>query len=270
MPADLRSFLDDLRAAGELIDIHSPVDIRHIAALVDKSPRALLFHKVIGYGMPVISGLTNSRKRIAISMNCDYSETEGKLRHALDHPIPPARIEGGAGREVFVEGDEVDLFDLPVPVCSVFDGGPMITAGVTLAQDPEYGLNAGTYRYQVKERNLTGIDIVTPNNLRRYAERALAENRPLPISINIGTHPVELIASLYKAPIGTDEMGIAGGSGGRPSGSPPARPWTCPASRTPRSSSRRRSSPPAGPSRRAASASSPASWEGSTGTPTCA
>ncbi|OGL59574.1 MAG: carboxylyase [Candidatus Tectomicrobia bacterium RIFCSPLOWO2_02_FULL_70_19] len=211
MPADLRSFLDDLRAAGEIIEIHKPVDIRHIAALVDKSPKALLFHKVIGYGMPVISGLTNSRRRIAISMKCDYSETEGKLRHALDHPIPPVRIEGGAEREVFVEGDEVDLFNLPVPVCSVFDGGPMITAGVTLAVDPEFGLNAGTYRYQVKERNLTGIDIVTPNNLRRYAERALAENRPLPISINIGIHPVEMIASLYKAPIGMDEMGIAGG-----------------------------------------------------------
>src|SRR3989338_7945677 len=132
MPADLRSFLDDLRAAGEIIEIHKPVDIRHIAALVDKSPKALLFHKVIGYWMPVISGLTNSRGRIAISMKCDYSETEGKLRHALDHPIPPVRIEGGAEREVFVEGDEVDLFNLPVPVCSVFDGGPMITAGVTL------------------------------------------------------------------------------------------------------------------------------------------
>jgi 2,5-furandicarboxylate decarboxylase 1 len=77
-------------------------------------------------------------------------------------------------------------------------------------------LNAGIYRFQVKERALTGIDIVTPNNLRRFAERALAAGRPLPISINIGTHPTELIAATYKAPIGVSELGIAGGLRGSP------------------------------------------------------
>ena len=115
----------------------------------------------------------------------------------------------------FREGAAVDLFSLPVPVFSEFDGGPTITAGVTLVRDPEHGLNAGTYRFQIKERALTGIDIVTPNNLRRLAEKALAANAPLPISINIGTHPLELMASLYKAPLGRDELAIAGGMLGR-------------------------------------------------------
>ncbi|MEE9273726.1 MAG: UbiD family decarboxylase [bacterium] len=216
MPGDLRELLEELRAAGEIVEIEKPVDIRHIATLVDQSDKALLFRRVIGYGMPVLSGLTNSRARIALAMGCEFSECEARLRRALDHPIDPVTVERGAGREVFQEGSEVDLFNLPVPLFSVLDGGPMITAGVTLARDPEHGLNAGTYRFQVKERNLTGVDIVTPNNLRRYAERALAENRPLPISINIGTHPIELIASLYKAPLGTSEMGIAGGLRGEP------------------------------------------------------
>ena len=211
MPANLRTLLNALREADELIDIKKPVDIRHIATLVDKSDKALLFHHVIGYEMPVLSGLTNSRNRIALAMDCAYAECESRVRRALDEPIDPVYVEQGAERELFQAGDDVDLFNLPVPLFSVYDGGPMITAGVTLAHDPEFGLNAGTYRFQVKERNLTGIDIVTPNNLRRYAERALAENRPLPISINIGTHPIELIASLYKAPLGTSEMGIAGG-----------------------------------------------------------
>jgi len=216
MATSLRSFLDELRGANELLDIYKPVDIRHIAALVDRSSKSLLFHDVVGYEMPVISGLTNSRRRIAISMGCDYSETEARLRHALDHPIAPVMDGSRVEREVFQEGDAVDLFELPVPIFSVFDGGPMITAGVTLAQDREYGLNIGTYRFQVKERNLTGIDIVTPNDLRRYAERALAADQVLPISINIGTHPIELMASLYKAPIGTDELSIAGGLRGEP------------------------------------------------------
>ncbi|MEE9148833.1 MAG: UbiD family decarboxylase [Candidatus Tectomicrobia bacterium] len=211
MPATLRTLLETLRQADELIDITKPVDIRHIAALVDKSEKALLLHHVIGYDMPVLSGLTNSRNRIALAMGCTYPECESQLRRALDQPIDPVYVENGSEREVFQAGNDVDLFTLPVPLFSVYDGGPMITAGVTLARDPEFGFNAGTYRFQVKEKNITGIDIVTPNNLRRFAEKALADNRPLPISINIGTHPIELIASLYKAPLGTDEMGIAGG-----------------------------------------------------------
>ena len=211
MAVNFRSYLDDLREADELVDVHKPTDIRHIAALVDKSPKSLIFHDVKGYSMPVVSGLTNDRNRIAIAMKCDYSETEGRLRHALDNPIDPVMTGSGSEREVFVRDEEVDLFKLPVPLCSVLDGGPMITAGVVLAQDSEYGMNVGCYRFQIKERNLTGIDIVTPNNLRRYAERALSRDEPLPISINIGAHPIEMIASLYKAPLGTNELGIAGG-----------------------------------------------------------
>ena len=60
---------------------------------------------------------------------------------------------------------------------SIYDGGPMITAGVVIARDPELGINSGIYRFIVKEKNLTGIDIVTPNNMRLFAQRAF-EARP--------------------------------------------------------------------------------------------
>ncbi len=48
----------------------------------------------------------------------------------------------------------------------------MITAGVVIARDPELGINSGIYRFIVKEKSLTGIDIVTPNNMRLFAQRA--------------------------------------------------------------------------------------------------
>jgi 2,5-furandicarboxylate decarboxylase 1 len=216
MPASFRTLLDDLRRADELVEITKPVDIRHIATLVDQAKTALLFCHVIGYDMPVLSGLTNSRDRIAIAMGGSFAETEARLRHGLDHPVEPRQVEGGPAREVLQSGEAVDLFQLPVPLFSLNDGGPMITAGVTLARGPEHGFNAGIYRFQVKERNLTGIDIVTPNNLHKFVERAGAGGEALPISINIGTHPYELIASTYKAPIGTSELGIAGGLRGEP------------------------------------------------------
>lgn len=216
MAAGFRALLDDLRAAGELVELKRSVDIRHIATLVDQARTALLFRNVSGYQIPVLSGLTNSRARIGIALGCAYGATEARLRQGLDHPIEPVMVTTGPGREVVQTGDAVDLFALPVPLFADRDGGPMITAGVTLARDPEHGLNAGIYRFQVKERNLTGIDIVTPNNLRRFAEKALAAGAPLPISISIGTHPVELIAATYKAPLGVSELAIAGGMRGEP------------------------------------------------------
>jgi len=212
-----RQFLDRLRAEKELVDIRQPVDIRHIATLVDQAETALLFHDVIGYDMPVVSGIIRSRKRAILSMGCsDYPEIEHRLQQGIDSPIPPKYVETARHKEVVETDGRVDLFRLPVPMSSIYDGGPMITAGVVIAKDPEYGFNSGMYRFMVKERNLTGIDIVTPNNMRLFAQRAYEAGRPCPISISIGTHPFEVMGSGFRAPLGVDEMAIAGGIRGAP------------------------------------------------------
>jgi 3-polyprenyl-4-hydroxybenzoate decarboxylase len=57
---DFRGFLDRLRGEKELVDIKQPVDIRHIATLVDQSDSALFFHDVIGYDMPVATSPRSS------------------------------------------------------------------------------------------------------------------------------------------------------------------------------------------------------------------
>src|SRR4029453_10058755 len=209
--------LDRLRQSGELVDLHQPVDIRHIATLVDQADTALYFHNVIGYELPVVSGLIRTRERSMMALGCEtYREIEDKLTQAINHPIPPKYVKTSPTREVVVVGDEVDLYKLPIPMSSIFDGGPMITAGVVIARDPELGINSGIYRFIVKERNLTGIDIVTPNNMRMFAQRAYEAGRPCPISISIGTHPIEITGSGYRAPLGVDEMAIAGGLRGSP------------------------------------------------------
>jgi UbiD family decarboxylase len=212
MQETFRQFLDRLREEGELIDIRQPVDIRHIATLVDQSDKALMFHDIIGYAMPVVSGIIRSQKRAILAMGCrTYGEIEEKLARAIAHPIPPIMVNTSRTREVTMTGAEVDLFKLPIPMSSIYDGGPMITAGVVIAKDPELGMNSGIYRFIVKEKALTGIDIVTPNNMRLFVQRAYEAKRPLPITISIGTHPFEIMAAGYRAPLGVDEMAIAGG-----------------------------------------------------------
>ena len=74
MKENFRQFLDRLRQAGELVDLHQAVDIRHIATLVDQAKTALYFHKVIGYDVPVVSGLVRSKERATMSMGCEKFE----------------------------------------------------------------------------------------------------------------------------------------------------------------------------------------------------
>src|SRR5438046_9160169 len=145
-----------------------------------------------------------------MAMGCErYREIEDKLAHAINHPIAPKYVKTSPTLELAVVGGEVDLYKLPLPMSSIFDGGPMITAGVVIARDPELGINSGIYRFIVKEKSLTGIDIVTPNNMRLFAQRAYENGRPLPISISIGTHPIEMTGSGYRSPLRVDDMAIS-------------------------------------------------------------
>ena len=211
MKASFRDYVKTLRDNDELMEIHKPVDLRNVAALVAQSDKALLFNNLPGYSVPVVSGLLQSRNRIALGMGVAYEKIADKLGAAMDKPIAPKRVARAPVKEVIHTGRKVNLYDLPVPVFSVMDGGPMITGGVVIAEDPEFGTNAGIYRLMLKERNITGIDIVTPNNMRRFAERALARKKPLPLSISIGTHPYELVASTVKANLGVNELTFDGG-----------------------------------------------------------
>jgi len=80
MQENFRQFLDRLRQTGELVDLHQPVDIRHIATLVDQAKTALYFHNVIGYDVPVVSGLVRSKERAAMSMGCEkFEDIEHKM-----------------------------------------------------------------------------------------------------------------------------------------------------------------------------------------------
>ncbi len=78
MDENFRQFLDRLRQHGELVDLHQPIDIRHIARLswISRTRRSF-FHNVIGYKIPVVSGVIRTRERATMGMGCtDFSEIE--------------------------------------------------------------------------------------------------------------------------------------------------------------------------------------------------
>jgi 2,5-furandicarboxylate decarboxylase 1 len=104
----LREILGELEANGELRRISKPTDIRHIASLVGQSETALLFTNVLGYDIPVVSGIMNSRTRLAIAMGCEFGGIEALLRRGLDRPIPPVTIDQFAGADICELGRRAD------------------------------------------------------------------------------------------------------------------------------------------------------------------
>src|SRR4030081_1359445 len=94
MQENFRQFLDRLRQNGELVDLHQPVDIRHIATLVDQAKTALYFHKVIGYDIPVVSGIIRTKERAVMALGCEsFREVEDKLTQGINRPIPPKYVK---------------------------------------------------------------------------------------------------------------------------------------------------------------------------------
>src|SRR5579872_5853907 len=117
MDETFRGFLDRLRQTGELIDFHQPIDIRHIATLVDQSDKAVFFHKVIGYDIPVVSGIIRSRERAMMAMAAtEYLQIEERLKNGINNPIPPQRVASSPAREIVMKGEDVDLYQLPIPM----------------------------------------------------------------------------------------------------------------------------------------------------------
>lgn len=218
---DLRSFLAALREQGELADIDREVDPVHelgsvLATLERKQGPAACFTKVKGYaGLQVVGGLLSDHRKIAIALGCRPEEVTDRMEHVLDHPIPPVEVQGAPCQEVVLRGSEVDLGALPIPIHAPGDGGPFITAGVTVGRDPETGRqNLSFQRMHVKGSDRTGIMINEWRHLRSFMEKAEGAGRALPIAVAIGVDPALMIAAgcRYEG----DETELAGGLRGRP------------------------------------------------------
>lgn len=168
---DLREFIDQLEAGGELKRVRTEVDAYlEMTELCDrvlkKEGPALLFERVKGHAMPVLGNLFGTPRRVALGMGRDDISALrelGELLAYLKEPDPPKglkdaweklpllkqivsmapKIVGSAPcYENVLEGTDVDLSRLPVQTCWPGDAGPLITWGArdyprAAAQAPE-------------------------------------------------------------------------------------------------------------------------------------
>ena len=207
-----RQFIDRLDSAGQLRRIGKPVDPRQMSALGNQSDQACLFETIEGYpDWRVATALVSSRQRLALAMGCDEKRVAFEFEKKIAHPIEPIVITDAPCQEVILEGDDVDLTALPLPLMHLFDGGPYIAGTFVVSEDAEHGVNVGSYRLMYRTPNETSIDMVSPSDMRFYYQRALDAGKPLPIAVVIGVHPLDMLAASFKAPIDASEMALAGG-----------------------------------------------------------
>ena len=128
MELNFRSFLRMLESESELARVSKEVDVRYVPALVAESDQAVLFENLEGFDTELVSGLLNTRKRLAIAFGTDQGGIARRFADGIAHPIPPVIVNDGPVKEVVKIGDEVDLTELPIPLFHQGDGGPYITA----------------------------------------------------------------------------------------------------------------------------------------------
>ena len=173
--------------------------------LRDYPKDTIIIKNVKGFDMPVISGICNTRAKIAESINCEVSEITEKIIEASDNPIKVDKFTD------FSEYNSLDVNLDKIPILTHYkrDGGKYITAGVVFARDPVSGVqNASIHRMMVLDNKRLVIRIV-PRNLYTYFQNAQKEGKDLEIAIAIGMDPAILLASTTSIPIDYNEMDVA-------------------------------------------------------------
>ena len=165
----------------------------------------VIIKNVKGYDIPIITGICNTREKIAKSINCEVSEITEKIIEAMEKPIKVDKFTD------FGEYDTLDIDLSKIPILTHYkrDGGAYITAGVVFARDPETGIqNASIHRMMVLDNKRLVIRIV-PRNLYTYFQNAQKAGKDLEIAIAIGMDPAILLASTTSIPIDYNEMEVA-------------------------------------------------------------
>lgn len=217
----LRSWLRHMNETGQLAVVDQEVSTTFEVAAFTKrfdGEKAVLFPKVEGHDIPLVAGIASTRKQFAEAMNCKENEMIPRFLEAIDHPLPskPVSSTEAPVHEVVVEND-IDLLKMfPIPLHQEKDSAPYITAALAIVRDPETGnQNVSIHRLQVSGKNRLGA-LILPRHTFNFYKKMEEKGQPLEIALVIGVDPILMLASQAIAPLGQDEMEIAGALKGSP------------------------------------------------------
>ncbi|UCE74975.1 MAG: UbiD family decarboxylase, partial [Methanomassiliicoccales archaeon] len=206
---DLRDYLEELEKRGKLKHVKAEVDITWEVACIarwvfqavpEKERYGLMFDHPKGFDIPIVTGVCGASREIyAIALETTADRIFEKWYEGLKKLIPPKEVKAGPVQEVVEEGDDVDLYKIPIPTWTPGkDGGPYLTAPCVITKDPDTGLqNVGTYRVQVQTGNRTGVLITTHKDIGiHFYNKYESKEKTMPVAVAFGVDPSIGLASL--------------------------------------------------------------------------
>ena len=204
----MKEFLKIIEKDFGIVRIDNEVSsVFEAAKILRKHPKeAVILENVKESDIPVISGICNTRDKIARALNTDVAGITHQIIQGMETPQAVQNI--GKISENY-STSAANLSKLPIITHYQRDGGAYITAGVIFARDPENGTrNASIHRMLVLDDKHLTVRIV-PRHLYTYHQRAEALGKDLDIAIAIGMNPATLLATTTSIPITADEMEVA-------------------------------------------------------------
>ncbi len=239
---DLRDFIAALEERGELVRIKAEVDPNlEMTEIADRTLRAggpaLLFENPKGYDTPVLANLFGTEHRVALGMGADDVSALrdiGETLAYLRQPDPPKGLKDAWDKAPILkqvlnmgskliknpacqyhvkEGEDVDLYQLPIQTCWPEDAAPLITWPLVITRGPnKERQNLGIYRLQLIGRNklimrwlshrggaLDFRDWQISNPGKRY-----------PVAVALGADPATTLAAVTPIPDSISEYAFAG------------------------------------------------------------
>ena len=220
---DLHEFLKVLEEEHELVKIKAEVDPQHelgaICKLHNERPNspALLFENVKGHKIPVVGQLLASDRRVALALGLSHENVFEETVRRANHPLATRLVSSAHCQEMVYEGNDVDLTRLPLCTNNPRDGGPYITAGHVILNDPEYGKNLSIYRMMLVSKNEVTIRFTPGHDGHDFFKNAEKRgDKKFAVAVCIGVPPAVYVASQFEPRIGVYELEIAGGLAGEP------------------------------------------------------
>lgn len=239
---DLRDFIDMLEARGELKRIKQEIDpVLEMTEICDRTLRAggpaLLFENPKGYDYPVLGNLFGTPERVALGMGEESVEAlreVGKVLAQLKEPEPPKGmkdaweklpifkqvlnmgpkvVKKAACQQHVIEGDEVDLYTLPIQTCWPGDAGPLVTWPLVITRGPnKQRQNLGIYRQQLIGKNKLIMRWLAHRggalDLREWQQQHPGER--FPVAVALGADPATILGAVTPVPDTLSEYAFAG------------------------------------------------------------
>jgi 4-hydroxy-3-polyprenylbenzoate decarboxylase len=239
----IREFLDFLKKDNELIlldqEVSTNLEITEIhQRLIKQNGPALLFNNVVTpsgkSNHRVLINLFGTKSRIAKALCTDVEGLKeiGKTLAFLRQPEPPASVREAIGmmpllkkvlsmkpkmvknapcQEVVLQGNEINLNDLPIQYCWPGEPAPLITWPLVVTKGDNGIYNLGIYRMQVIGKNKALMRWLKHRGGAEHHRQCHASNqKAMPAAVVIGADPATTLSAVTPVPENLSEYNFAG------------------------------------------------------------